>query len=128
VRQCLEHGGLEVLAVEVAVPHGRPSDGGEDQSRWVGMLGAVVLDVEGQHLLEEIGEGDRSPAPIGLGLAEAEAACVDHPTFTINPPSAVIAAQIKEWEPRAQVTAVEAPQGEDMTLANIIVRVVTGTM
>jgi hypothetical protein len=44
----------------------------------------------------------------------------------INPPTTLIAAQIKEWEPRAQITSVEAPQGEDMTLANIIVRVKTG--
>ena len=45
----------------------------------------------------------------------------------IRPRVNLIAAQMHEWEPRAQVIAVEAPVGEDMTLANIVVRVVTGT-
>jgi hypothetical protein len=46
----------------------------------------------------------------------------------INPPTGLITAQVEEWESRGKVSAIEAPPGEDLTLANIIVRVVTGTM
>ena len=52
---------------------------------------------------------------------------ITDPTFMINPPTTLIVSHIREWEPRAQIEAIEAPQGEDMTLANIIVRIATGT-
>jgi hypothetical protein len=44
----------------------------------------------------------------------------------LQPPIHVIVAQIKEWEPRATIEAVESPAGEDLPLANIIMRVKTG--
>jgi hypothetical protein len=43
-----------------------------------------------------------------------------------RPPAGLFGAQIKEWETRADIEAVEAPQREGMTLDNIIVRVKTG--
>ena len=46
-------------------------------------------------------------APKGALVDEPEFGITD-PTFTINPPTVLIAAQVKEWEPRGQVTAVEA--------------------
>jgi phage baseplate assembly protein W len=64
--------------------------------------------------------------PKGSLIDEPEFGITD-PTFMIRPRVNLIAAQMHEWEPRAQVIAVEAPVGEDMTLANIVVRVVTGT-
>jgi hypothetical protein len=63
--------------------------------------------------------------PKGSLIDEHEFGITD-PTFMIRPPTALITAQIEEWESRGKVTAIEAPPGEDMTLANIIVRVATG--
>ena len=52
-------------------------------------------------------------------LIDAPQFGITHPTIMLNPPTSLIAAQIHEWEPRVQIAVVEAPQGEDMTLARM---------
>lgn len=63
--------------------------------------------------------------PIGSLIDEIEFGITD-PTFMINPPVSMIAAQVREWESRAPVSGVSQPQGQDMTMENIIIQVQTG--